>query len=33
LRVAGILLARVRGIGILPMFHGLEAHATQQAIA
>ncbi len=29
LRVAGILPARLRGIGILPMIHGLEAHATQ----
>jgi len=26
--VAGILPARLRGIGILPMVHGLEAHAT-----
>jgi hypothetical protein len=29
LRVAGILPAS-RGIGILPMIHGLEAHATSK---
>ncbi len=28
LRVAGILPAGSCGIGILPMIHGLEAHAT-----
>src|SRR5690606_8525803 len=30
LRVAGILSAGFRGIGILPMDHGQDAHATQE---